>query len=483
MASRGHVVELAPEPKNSRFGVDIDNGYELEYQIEDDKKKVLDDLRKALKDKEQLVLATDEDREGESISWHLYNQLKPKCPVFRMVFHEITKQAITNAFSSCREIDMDLVHAQEARRAVDRLQGYGISPIISRKLGGKYSAGRVQSPGLKLIVEREKVRRLFSSTGYSSVEAVLWAEGASFPATLTHIDDTAVASSKSFDSETGKIKDGVKVLSHDEAESISEELKDSDVKIESIAYRDIRQNPAKPFTTSTLQQDASRKLRKGVKEIMAIAQALYENGYITYMRTDSPTLSQECINASRMQVEEMFGHEYLSFKPRNYKATGGNAQEAHEAIRPAGDRFRRPEETGLEGDQLKLYTIIWRRTLATQMREAEKSSVSAVFRSGRYTLTASGTSVKFPGFLKLYEVAKDTQEEEGEEGVLPSLDPENSRVRCSDASVKEHKTEPPARYNEATLVQKLEGEGIGRPSTYATIISTLPARAAEPIVA
>ncbi len=473
MASRGHVVELAPEPKNSRFGVDIDNGYELEYQIEDDKKKVLDDLRKALKDKEQLVLATDEDREGESISWHLYNQLKPKCPVFRMVFHEITKQAITNAFSSCREIDMDLVHAQEARRAVDRLQGYGISPIISRKLGGKYSAGRVQSPGLKLIVEREKIRRLFSSTGYSSVEAVLQAEGASFPATLTHIDDTAVASSKSFDSETGKIKDGVKVLSHDEAESISEELKDSDVKIESIAYRDIRQNPAKPFTTSTLQQDASRKLRKGVKEIMAIAQALYENGYITYMRTDSPTLSQECINASRMQVEEMFGHEYLSFKPRNYKATGGNAQEAHEAIRPAGDRFRRPEETGLEGDQLKLYTIIWRRTLATQMREAEKSSVSAVFRSGRYTLTASGTSVKFPGFLKLYEVAKDTQEEEGEEGVLPSLDPENSRVRCSDASVKEHKTEPPARYNEATLVQKLEGEGIGRPSTYATIISTL----------
>ena len=473
MASRGHVVELAPEPKNSRFGVDIDNGYELEYQIEDDKKKVLDDLRKALKDKEQLVLATDEDREGESISWHLYNQLKPKCPVFRMVFHEITKQAITNAFSSCREIDMDLVHAQEARRAVDRLQGYGITPIISRKLGGKYSAGRVQSPGLKLIVEREKIRRLFSSTGYSSVEAVLQAEGASFPATLTHIDDTAVASSKSFDSETGKIKDGVKVLSHDEAESISEELKDSDVKIESIAYRDIRQNPAKPFTTSTLQQDASRKLRKGVKEIMAIAQALYENGYITYMRTDSPTLSQECINASRMQVEEMFGHEYLSFKPRNYKATGGNAQEAHEAIRPAGDRFRRPEETGLEGDQLKLYTIIWRRTLATQMREAEKSSVSAVFRSGRYTLTASGTSVKFPGFLKLYEVAKDTQEEEGEEGVLPSLDPENSRVRCSDASVKEHKTEPPARYNEATLVQKLEGEGIGRPSTYATIISTL----------
>ena len=473
MASRGHVVELAPEPKNSRFGVDIDHGYELEYQIEDDKKKILEDLKKALKDKEQLVLATDEDREGESISWHLYNQLKPKCPVFRMVFHEITKQAITNAFSSCREIDMDLVHAQEARRAVDRLQGYGISPIISRKLGGKYSAGRVQSPGLKLIVEREKTRRLFASSDYSSVEALLTSEGSSFPATLTRVDDTMVASSKSFDSETGKLKDGVKVLSLDEAEEIARELEGSEVKIESIAYRDLRQSPAKPFTTSTLQQDASRKLRKGVKEIMAIAQILYENGFITYMRTDSPTLSQECINASRLQVEEMFGHDYLSYKPRNYKATGGNAQEAHEAIRPAGDRFRRPEETGLEGDQLKLYTIIWRRTLATQMREAEKSSVTAVFRSGRYTLSASGTSVKFPGFLKLYEVAKDTEEEESEEGILPSLDPENSIVTCSSADVKAHTTEPPARYNEATLVQKLEGEGIGRPSTYATIISTL----------
>ena len=248
MASRGHVVELAPEPKNSRFGVDIDNGYELEYQIEDDKKKILDELKKALKGKEQLVLATDEDREGESISWHLYNQLKPKCPVFRMVFHEITKQAITNAFSSCREIDMDLVHAQEARRAVDRLQGYGISPIISRKLGGKYSAGRVQSPGLKLIVEREKTRRLFSSSDYASVEAMLVSEGASFPATLTRIDDTPVASSKSFDSETGKIKGDDIILTHDEAERIASELSGSDVRIEGITYRDIRQNPAKPFT-------------------------------------------------------------------------------------------------------------------------------------------------------------------------------------------------------------------------------------------
>ncbi len=474
MASKGHVVELATDPKGSRFGVDIDNGYELEYEIEEDKKQVLSEMRKALKDKEQLILATDEDREGESISWHLYNQLKPKCPVFRMVFHEITRQAITNAFSSCREIDMDLVHAQEARRAVDRLQGYGISPIISRKLGGKYSAGRVQSPGLKLIVEREKTRMRFSSSGYSSVETVLSSEGSTFPAVLSAIDDVPVATSKSFDKETGELTGKVSVLDHAAAETIAEEIASSEIKIESITHRDSRQSPARPFTTSTLQQDASRKLHKGVREIMSIAQTLYENGFITYMRTDSPTLSEECIHASRAQVEELFGHDYLSYKPRNYKATSDSAQEAHEAIRPAGDKFRRPEETGLQGDQLKLYTLIWRRTLATQMREAEKSSVSARFRSGRYTLSASGTSIVFPGFLKLYEVAKDTEDdEEGEEGVLPSLDPEKSLVTCSSASVKDHVTEPPARFNEATLVQKLESEGIGRPSTYATIISTL----------
>ena len=472
MASKGHVVELAPSPKTGVYGVDVDNDYALEYEIEEDKKKLLSDIRKALKDAQQLVLATDEDREGESISWHLYNELKPKCPVYRMVFHEITRQAITNAFSSCREIDMNLVHAQEARRAVDRLQGYGISPIISRKLGGKYSAGRVQSPGLKLIVEKEKIRRDYRKSDYASVEIEMERSGIHFPSSLIAIDGNSVASSRSYDKDTGALKPGFVELSADTASAIAAEIKGSDAIVESVMNKDSRQNPAMPFTTSTLQQDASRKLRKGVREIMSIAQTLYENGFITYMRTDSPTLSAECINASRRQVEDMFGSEYLSYRPRNYKASSESAQEAHEAIRPAGDKFRRPEETGLSGDQLKLYTLIWKRTLATQMREAEKSTTTATFACGRYTMTSSGTTIKFPGFLKLYEVASDEDMTEEEEGILPNLDA-GSAVRISSASAKSHSTEPPARYNEATLVQKLESEGIGRPSTYAAIISTL----------
>ena len=472
MASKGHVVELAPAPTKGVYGVDVENGYELEYEIEDDKKKLLSDIRKALKSADQLVLATDEDREGESISWHLYNELKPRCPVYRMVFHEITRQAITNAFSSCREIDMNLVHAQEARRAVDRLQGYGISPIISRKLGGKYSAGRVQSPGLKLIVEKEKIRRDYKKSEYASVEIEMERAGIRFPSTLVAIDGKPVASSKSYDKETGALKPGAVELTESAASEIALELNGKDALVESVMNKDSHQNPAMPFTTSTLQQDASRKLHKGVREIMSIAQTLYENGFITYMRTDSPTLSTECINASRSQIQELFGSDYLSYKPRNYKASSGSAQEAHEAIRPAGDKFRRPSETGLSGDQLKLYTLIWKRTLATQMREAEKSTTTATFTCGRYTMTSSGTTIKFPGFLKLYEVASDDKETEGEEGILPNLDA-GSAVHISAAEAKGHSTEPPARYNEATLVQKLEGEGIGRPSTYATIISTL----------
>ena len=471
IASKGHVVELAPNPTTGVYGVDVDNGYALEYVIEDEKKKVLAEMKKALKGKEQLILATDEDREGESISWQLLNQLKPECPVYRMVFHEITRQAITKAFSSCREIDMNLVAAQEARRTVDRLQGYGISPMLSRKLGGRYSAGRVQSPGLKLIVEREKIRRAFVSSGYCSVEATLSSGNSVFPAVLTAIDDKQVASSKSYDKETGRIKDGVIQLDRENGERIASEIMEGGVSILSISYRDILSQPAKPFTTSTLQQDASRKLRKGVREIMALAQSLYENGFITYMRTDSPTLSQECINASREQVEAMFGKEYLSARVRNYKASQASAQEAHEAIRPAGDKFRRPEDTGLSGDLLKLYTLIWRRTLATQMREAEKSSTTVIFQSGRYTLQSSGTTLKFPGFLALYSASGD--DDEKEEGILPKLDAVSSTVKAEGVEVKDHKTEAPARYNEASLVQKLESEGIGRPSTYATIISTL----------
>ena len=473
IASMGHVVDLAPEPKTGVYGVNVDDGYSLEYELDESKKDILGKMRSALKDAEQLMLATDEDREGESISWHLLNQLKPKCPVYRMVFHEITKSAILSAFSSCRDLDMNLVHAQEARRAVDRLQGYGISPIISRKLGGRYSAGRVQSPGLKLIVEREKLRRKFSSSSYYSVEAVLTAAGGqSFPAVLVKIGETPVASSKSYDRETGALKDGCIPLTEERAAEIASEVEGKEAAVFSVTNQEKIQLPAKPFTTSTLQQDASRKLHKSVRDIMSLAQQLYENGFITYMRTDSPTLSSECIGAARAQVEAMFGSGYLSSRPRNYKATGGNAQEAHEAIRPAGNHFRTPEETGLSGDQLKLYTLIWKRTLATQMKEAEKSSTTAVLTVGDYSFSSSGTTIKFPGFLKLYSVSTDETDEEGEEGVLPSLEG-GAAIPVTSAGTKAHTTEPPARYNEASLVQKLESEGIGRPSTYAAIISTL----------
>ena len=469
----GHIADLAPEPKTGRYGVDVDNDYNLEYVIDAKKKDLIKEMKSLLRDSEQLVLATDEDREGESISWHLLNVLKPKCPVYRMVFHEITKSAILNAFSSCRELDMNLVHAQEARRAVDRLQGYGISPILSRKLSGRYSAGRVQSPGLKLVVEREKERRAFKEAEYYSVEAGMESGGVRFEAHLRSIDDKAIASSQSFDPETGALKRDAIVLDEEKASSIADEIRGREAMVFSVTNQEKSQKPAMPFTTSTLQQDAARKMHKSVREVMSLAQQLYENGFITYMRTDSPTLSEECINAAREQVGQMFGSGYLSARPRNYKASQASAQEAHEAIRPAGDRFRRPEETGLSGDLLKLYTLVWKRTLATQMREAEKSSTTVVFQAGRYTLQSSGTTLKFPGYLALYSAAGDEDGKEGEEGILPKLDPDRSRVEAEGVAVKDHATEPPARYNEATIVQKLESEGIGRPSTYAAIISTL----------
>ena len=472
IASMGHIADLAPEPKTGRYGVDVDNDYNLEYVIDAKKKDLIKEMKSLLRDSEQLVLATDEDREGESISWHLLNVLKPKCPVYRMVFHEITKSAILNAFSSCRELDMNLVHAQEARRAVDRLQGYGISPILSRKLSGRYSAGRVQSPGLKLVVEREKERRAFKEAEYYSVEAGMESGGVRFEAHLRSIDDKAIASSQSFDPETGALKRDAIVLDEEKASSIADEIRGSEAMVFSVTNQEKSQKPAMPFTTSTLQQDAARKMHKSVREVMSLAQQLYENGFITYMRTDSPTLSSECIKAARAQVEDIFGADYLSSKPRNYKASSEMAQEAHEAIRPAGDHFRRPEETGLAGDQLKLYTIIWKRTLATQMKEAEKSTTTAVLTSGRYSFSASGTTIRFPGFLKLYEVSTDSEEKESEEGILPRL-VSGDKVMIASADAAAHMTKPPARYTEASLVQKLESEGIGRPSTYAAIISTL----------
>ena len=472
VASKGHVVDLNPNPNNKDgiYGVDVYNDFKLDYVIVDGKEALLNDMKKLLKKSEQLILASDEDREGESIAWHLYNQLKPTVPVYRMVFHEITKKAILAAFDNCREIDINLVRAQEARRTVDRLQGYGISPLLSQKLGAKYSAGRVQSPALKMVVEREKLRRAFKDSEYYSVEGLMNAEGKEFSSTLTHIAGKKVASSSSYDKETGVIKKDVKVLSKDEAEKIKSDIEGKGFEVESVMHQDKIERPQLPFTTSTLQQDATRKLHKGAKEIMMIAQHLYENGFITYMRTDSPNLSDECIKASRDSVLALFGKEYLSPSPRNFKAKTLGAQEAHEAIRPSGDYMRRPEETGLSGDELKLYTLIWQRTLSVQMKECEKAITTLTLKLDDYTFTSSGTVITFKGFRALYEAATD--DDNSKESTLPVLTA-GDKVELVSADAKSHITAPPARYNEATLVKTLESEEIGRPSTYATIISTL----------
>jgi DNA topoisomerase I len=470
MASLGHIVDLNPSPdpkKGGVYGIDVDHGFKLDYTVVEGKEKLISELKATLKGVDQLVLASDEDREGESIAWHLYNTLKPTCPVYRMVFHEITKKAITEAFSSCRDIDMNLVYAQEARRVVDRLQGYGISPILSRKLGGKYSAGRVQSPALKLIVEKENQRRRFRFSDYASLSALSDTTPA-FTSTLVSIGDTPVASSKSFNGETGEVKKGVKVLTLEEAEELAHTLKGKSVQVSDVQQTKKTEKPSMPFTTSTLQQDATRKLGKSAKEIMALAQRLYENGFITYMRTDSPTLSQECIHAAADYIRETYGDSMLQI--RQYKAKTLGAQEAHEAIRPAGDRFRTPGETGLRGDELRLYTLIWKRTIASQMKDCVKAVTSVHLRSGDCVFTASGSVIIYEGFRKVYMVSSDTVEEKEE--TLPPLR-EGDTFTFAFLEAKSHTTQPPQRYSEASLVQKLESEEIGRPSTYATIISTL----------
>ena len=448
-ASRGHVVDLNPNPKNRKdevYGVDVNNGFGLDYQIVEGKEAILKDLKSDLKKVDQLILASDEDREGESIAWHLLTQLKPVCPVYRMVFHEITKKAITEAFSNCRDIDMNLVRAQEARRAVDRLQGYGISPILSQKLGTHYSAGRVQSPALKLIVEKEKQRMAFKVSSFSSVEAILSKDEKTFSSTLVSIDGKSVATSKSFDGESGEVKEGFIVLDQVMADEISQEIKDKSAEVISIQESEKFEKPSWPFTTSTLQQDATRKMGRSAKDIMSIAQKLYENGFITYMRTDSLTLSQECINAAADYIRNTYGDSWLYV--RQYKAKTLGAQEAHEAIRPAGDRFRTPEETGLKGDELKLYTLIWKRTIASQMKDSIKGVTQVKFQCGPYTLYSSGSVVKYEGFRKVYMVSSDSVEEESQ--MLPLLKEGDSALVVSSEG-KGHTTLPPQRYSEASL--------------------------------
>jgi DNA topoisomerase I len=485
-SSVGHIRDLpnrasdVPAEQRKRFGalgVDVEQGFEPYYVVDPGKKKIVTELKKHLKDADELLLATDEDREGEAIAWHLVQVLKPKVPVRRMVFHEITKDAIAKAASETREIDDRLVDAQETRRILDRLYGYEVSPVLWKKVTRGLSAGRVQSVATRLVVQRERERMAFRSAEYWDLRASF--DPGSFEARLISIDGARVAQGRDF-APTGELQDGaIVILDEQGASGLASRLTEAAFSVRSVDERPYRRKPAAPFRTATLQQEASRKLRFSAQTTMRVAQKLYEAGYITYMRTDSTTLSESAIQAARAQVRQLFGDDHVPDKPRHYGRAVANAQEAHEAIRPAGDAFRTPKELQreLSRDELALYDLVWKRTLASQMEDARGQTVSlriaATSSSGEDTeFGASGTVITFRGFLAAYEPGKDEPVEDDEERVLPQLTVGES-VDLLSLEPDGHSTQPPARYTEPTLVRALEERGIGRPSTYAAILSTI----------
>jgi len=497
LASVGHIrdlidlKDLPPELKKQgtigKFSIDVDDDFKPYYAISAGKNKTVSELKAALKDADELYLATDEDREGEAIAWHLLDVLKPKVPVHRMVFHEITKEAIQAAVANTRAIDDDLVQAQETRRVVDRLYGYEISPVLWRKVARGLSAGRVQSPAVRLVVERERERMAFVSASYFDIKATFDTRietEPKFEAKLHTYNGQRIATGDSFN-DKGVLTAQVLLLDEATATSLAEAIKTPGIPIEviSVEAKPSTRRPAAPFTTSTLQQEASRKLRLSAKQTMDVAQSLYQEGYITYMRTDSPTLSTQAINAARSQAKEMFGEEYVASAPRVYQGKNKNAQEAHEAIRPAGEIFRKPSEVAseLHGRAFELYDLIWKRTIASQMQDAKVSTTTAkiaVFplpNGDRAEFTASGTVVTFRGFMAAYEESQDeprNEDDQEKESKLPNLEI-GQALDAIDVTAKNHQTSPPPRYTEATLVKALEEDGIGRPSTYAAIISNI----------
>jgi len=485
-ASMGHVRDLPQsasdipaELKSSewaKLGVNVDADFEPLYIVPDDKKKIVRELKSALKGVKELILATDEDREGESISWHLLQILQPKVPIKRMVFHEITSEAIKGALKNCRQIDDRLVHAQETRRILDRLVGYTLSPLLWKKIAWGLSAGRVQSVAVRLIVNRERERRAFKSGSYWDLKANLYAPKQEFPVQLVSVGGTNVATGKDFDEATGKIAKGRKVLLLDEAAAITlkERLNGKVWSVSNLEERPTTRKPSPPFTTSTMQQEANRKLRLSARDSMRVAQALYEQGYITYMRTDSVHLSQQAIAAARQCVTKMYGNNFLSKEPRQYVTKSKGAQEAHEAIRPAGETFRTPQETGLSGRELALYDLIWKRTVASQMADAQLTMLSVQLTVEDAIFRASGKRIDFAGFFRAYVEGSDDPDAalEEKEITLPPLKMGDHPV-CRELNTVGHETQPPARYTEAALVKMLESEGIGRPSTYASIIGTI----------
>ena len=485
-SSIGHIRDLperasdVPKEMRARYGklgVDVEQGFDPLYIVDADKKRVVTDLKKKLKDSDELLLATDEDREGEAIAWHLKEVLNPKVPVRRMVFHEITKDAIERALGETREIDERLVNAQETRRILDRLYGFEVSPVLWKKVMPRLSAGRVQSVATRLVVDRERERMRFVAAAYWDILGTF--EPGAFEARLTAVDGKRVAQGRDFGEDGTPASDAVLVLDEDAARALAGELDGRSFTVEKVEEKPYTRRPAGPFRTSTLQQEASRKLRFSSQTTMRLAQRLYENGHITYMRTDSVTLSDAALRAARTHAARVYGQETVPAEPRRYERAVANAQEAHEAIRPAGDVFRTPDELRgeLSRDELALYDLIFKRTIASQMKDASGQTVSielgATTEAGvAATFRASGTVITFPGFLKAYESGRDEPTEDDEERRLPALTV-GQTLQATALEPQGHETSPPARYTEASLVKALEDRGIGRPSTYASIMGTI----------
>ena len=461
----------------ARLGVNVEDEFQPLYVVDPDKKKKVDELKRELKSSTELILATDEDREGEAIAWHLLEVLKPKVPVKRMVFHEITREAIERALGETREIDDCLVDAQETRRILDRLYGYEVSPVLWKKVMPRLSAGRVQSVATRLVVERERERMLFVAASYWDIVGTF--EPGAFEAKLVAVDGRRVAQGRDF-GDDGRLKSDILALDEDAARALADALAGASFVVRSVEEKPYRRSPAAPFMTSTLQQEASRKLRFSSQTTMRVAQRLYENGYITYMRTDSTTLSESALTAARKQAAKLYGQEFVPEAPRLYRSKVKNAQEAHEAIRPAGDTFRMPADVQreLSRDEHDLYELIWKRTVASQMEDARGQTASlrlgATASDGRDAeFGASGTVITFRGFLAAYEEGRDDESKNGDdERRLPQLEV-GQAVDASSLEPDGHSTSPPARYTEASLVKALEERGIGRPSTYASIMGTI----------
>ena len=493
MASVGHVRDL---PQNAseipekykkdawaRIGVDVDHDFAPLYVVPAGSRKVLSELKTALKDVDQLILATDEDREGESISWHLLQELKPKVPVRRMVFHEITERAIRHALTEFRDVDENLVKAQEARRIIDRLTGYTVSPLLWTTVAPRLSAGRVQSVAVSLVVVRERERRAFRSGTWWDLVAQLAHQEAGFEAKLVAVGGKRIATGRDFDKTTGRLTgaDGANakdlvLLDEAAGTALVARLEGTTWRVTDRTEEPFTTRPSPPFTTSTLQQEANRKLGLGAREAMRVAQDLYERGFITYMRTDSVSLSAQAIEAARACARE-FGAEYVPEKPRFYANKSANAQEAHEAIRPSGERFKSPDETGLSGRELRLYDLIWKRTVASQMPDSKQTRMVVTIAAEDAEFRASGKRIDFAGFIRAYVEGSDDPEAalDDKEVVLPAL-VVGDTPECRALEAVKHETQPPARYTEASLVKALEELGIGRPSTYASIMDTIQAR-------